>query len=256
MGITRVCCIAASRYQRLGQPQSARHLKIGTDVVSPYTGTLGSSANNPLSGNPAIELYCDDFNNGVSSSGWTVNITALSSTGALTNVAGYANNAARFETTSGGLNVPSNGLTFPSASALYDEMVWLFTQMGDPGISNGDKEDIQEAVWFMTGTGTPTTEQSGATKTYLQWINAAQTNYQDTAAQDAAAGYSDPNYGLWEVVTDTANATNKAFGGSSQQEFLAYTATPEPATFVLIGSALLFGAIVARRRKASEAEKA
>ena len=257
------------------------NLQIGSDLISPYTGTLGSSATNPLSNNPAVELYCDDFNNGVNSSGWTVNLTGFTSAGALTNVAGYSTDAARYETSSGGLNVPSGtaasgvtGFSLPSASALYDEMIWLATQMSDTGISNGDKIDIQEAIWALTGTGTPTQAGAGSytyTYTFSQRILAAQANFADTTStQDHnngvtdgfTSGFLDPNYSYWQVVTETGYANN--YSSSGYQEFLTYSGTgapptittvvsvsPEPATFGLIGCGFLFGAMLVRRRKSS-----
>jgi hypothetical protein len=242
-----------------GQP--AGMLNINGDDVSPYTGTLNGTS---------VELYCDDFNNASSfGTNWSVNITTLSNTGALV---GSANDA-RYETTSGGLNIPGTTtaeqnvtgyIAPPNASDLYDEMIWLVTQMSDPGISNADKEDIQEAVWALTGTNTVTVEESGASKTWQAWVLAAQANYADTNPNQEPS-YGDPNYSLWEIVTDTANTTNKAFN-VGEQEFLTYTgggsapptevaATPEPATFGLLGSALLFGAMLARRRKASATAK-
>lgn len=235
-------------------------------AVSPYTGTLGSSTTNPQTNNPSVELFCDDFaDHSTVNTSWSVNETLVSATGT-----GTADD--RFSTTSGAPNsnnpTYNNATNYPTATTLYEQMAWLFTQMSDTGISQGDRDDIQEAVWEMTGTSgsTPTATQSGATKSAAQWISLAQTYYNASLSTDTSAGYLDPNYNLWYVVTDTANATTKTTG-TGNQEFLAYagssltsvptvvSSTPEPATFGLLGSALLFGAMLARRRKSPPSEK-
>ncbi len=227
----------------------------GTNPVlssaSPYSGTLTLS--NPNSLNGTYTLICDDFADHISVGGtYSADVT---------NVGTGTINAT--DTRYGGS---------ASATTLYDEMAWLGTQM--MGTSNNyDRAAIQEAIWTL-GQGasasynTTWTGVGQETQTYAQWEQDSiyAITYVGSYAVGNAASYLTPAFNNWVVITAT-NATGCTTGttnflggcgnGNVNQEFLAFqtgtnytTGTPEPASFVLIGSGLLAGAFFGRRRMA------
>jgi len=226
-------------------------------VISPYTGVLGGT----YSGSPSrlqsgtgtgVTLFCDDFNDAVSVGNtiqYTVNVVSASANGFTT----AELTDARF----------TNTTLFPSPTNLYDEMAWLATQMTD--VSAGDQTEIQEAIGQMTDTTadksvSPDGTAAGETQNVSQWTADAVKAIAGTGSYftgTTASSYLTPDYSNWEVVTEVGAAGHQS--GSGIQEFLAYSqnpaanhtgvaATPEPASFVLIGSGFLIGALVGRRR--------
>jgi hypothetical protein len=239
----------------------------GGEDISPYTGTLGSSS---------VELFCDDFNDHVAvGNNYQANVN-------------YTNNATQTTQTASGARYSQSdyyNTSMPSGTTLYEEMAWLFTQMEKAGQTSANDVGIQEAVWHMTSTSTsqPATAVSGGTYsgatfdsdantvaaatadytagkslTYAQWITLAQADY-----SLVNSAFLTPNYGGWMIITDATVYSGGHDGNTSgygYQEFLAYNtssgvplaSSPEPATFGLIGGALLFGAMFAKRRKAEK----
>jgi hypothetical protein len=207
--------------------------------ISPYSGSIGSNA---TGGAPdqAAKLFCDDFiDNAVYGTGWAVNVTTVSSSNLSNTRFGSAN---------------ANSI-YGTGTVLYQQLAWLFTQSMQTNQTIANQDAIQEAVWYMTGNGaTPkaTATATGSNKTYLQWITAAQSNYNTNAY-----GYLTPDYSNWLIVTDV-NAKGYT-SGHGNQEFLAYysangvphlsTPTPEPATSALIGLGLLAAGLLKRRSR-------
>lgn len=242
----------------------------GPYAISPYTGTVGGIA---------VTLYCVDFNDDVyyGQQNITVYSTALPTT---------TNTAFQDDTRYGVNNPTTAGAGYPAGTQLYEEMAWLATQMQNTSGANATYNDIaiQEAIWVLTNdknvndglsphnettTGTGTKSDSGVQQSYLAWISDAAADYN----KSNVSGYANLVTSDWSIITAAASAgctvgSNGSTGctpgtagtGNVTQEFLAYasapvaqtnnsgTATPEPDSFILIGSALLFGGIIGRRR--------
>jgi hypothetical protein len=219
--------------------------------VSPYTGTIAGDPNLNNGAASSITLYCDDFTNGVvytsgSDSGqdatWSVNVNSVTSSSL------DGANGGRYET--------ANNL--PTTTTLYEEAAWLAAEVQSASQVTGTQAQItaahdneinaQEALWELTG-GTDPNQNAGTGVTGV-------TNIAGWLADATAEYNTEPTgyYSNWFVITETGEAGQT--GG--YQEFLAYSsspisttnssATPEPASFFLIGSGLLVGAAVARRR--------
>lgn len=236
-------------------------LSDGNYPVSPYSATIAGTA---------VTLYCDDFQDSIQ---WgqqniTADVTAITATGA----------TLQDDTRYGLNNAPGNA--HPAGTQLYEELAWLATQAGNTSGANANANDIaiQEAMWTLTNlssdpsphnettTGSGTMGDGGVQQSYLSWISDAQSDYNTTAS-----GYTSLVASDWYIVTAVSSAgctvgSNGSNGctpgtagtGSVTQEFLAYSSgpmsvttqnssTPEPASFLLLGSALLIGAGVGRR---------
>jgi hypothetical protein len=233
------------------------NLNVGGYIMSPYTGVLGGTytggtltsggasgngyyTGGTLTGGSAITLFCDDFNDGASLNQQYVSENV--STGSAGGFTSAEIATGRFA-------------LLPAATTLYDELAWLATQM--QGATYGNEVQIQEAIWQLTDTTanksvSPTSSAgTGQTQTYSQWMADAAADWNKTVT-----GYLTVNYAGWEIVTQTSAADQQS--GLGTQEFLAYqggpgtvvtqSAVPEPASFLLIGSGLLAGAVFGRRR--------
>ena len=249
----------------------------GSVPIGPYSGTLNGSP---------VTLYCDDFIDNINygQQNVTVYSTALPTT---------TNAAFQADTRYAVANPTTAGAGYPAGTQLYDEMAWLATQMQNTSGTNSTYNDIaiQEAIWTLTNdanvnegqspqnqttTGTGTKSDAGVQQSYLAWIADAAADYN----QSNVAGYANLVTGDWTIVTAVSSAgctfgSNGSAGctpgtagtGNVTQEFLSFTsgpinettssgpAAPEPATSVLIGSGLLMGALVARRRRNTKSDK-
>jgi hypothetical protein len=202
--------------------------------MSPYSGTVDGTTQ---------RLNCVDFFHEVSiGEVWTASITNLG--------AAIANNSLLSNTRDGS----SGGYaSLSDVLKIYMEAAWLTDQYAaNPATSPNQSIAIQTAIWSIVDNG-PTNPASlqyantgdfwsnGQVSTIVNtgvgstgyWIDQAQTQY---ATQ--AAGY----YNKFNILTGTGTP------GASAQEFIY--STPEPGTFVLIGSGLigLVGFVRTRRR--------
>ncbi len=236
--------------------------------ISPYTGTVGGLT---------VTLYCDDFNDNINYG--QQNITAYS-----TALPTTTNAAFQADTRYAVANPTTAGAGYPAGTQLYEEMAWLATQMQNTTGTNATYNDIaiQEAIWTLTDdknvndgqspqnqttTGTGTRSDAGVQQSYLAWIADAAADYDHTNV----SGYANLVTADWSIITAVGSAgctigSNGSTGctpgtagtGAVTQEFLAYsptvgqngsqTATPEPASWILIGSGLLAGGLIGRRR--------
>ena len=234
--------------------------------ASPYSGVLGGTYNAQgvlqTGTGSAVTLICDDFNDSSSlnvANGYASVVTNVGSGPGTVNAALNAT-----DTRYGGAT------GYPAATTLYDEMVWLATQLVSTSNAS-DQVEINEAIWQMTdptGHTSPTTTYTAETQSYSEWMADAKYAVAGTGAYTTgttAANYLTPTYSNWYVITDTATVgctlgSGTGCTGTSYQEFLAYynstspgsttgkTVAPEPASFVLIGSGLLVGGLIGRRR--------
>jgi PEP-CTERM motif len=187
----------------------------GAYYVSPYFGLMSSNGQNSL-----VTLFCDDFNNDVTwNQTWQAYVTPLSSSN-LSNTR-YGNSA----------DVALLLGTDPyyaiySAAQLYAQAAWLTTQFDQYLPNNpGQVIALQYAIWDLFDPNAPTNAGAQA------WILQAELNYGSMNLND------------FEIVT---NVGPLCLTGQVQ-EFIV--PTPEPGTFVLLGSGLL-GLLFLARRKA------
>jgi hypothetical protein len=253
----------------------------GSYAISPYSGTVGGTT---------VQLFCDDFNDNVN---WgQQNITAYqTSLTASTTVLdgqtrfGDANPSTANASYPAGTTLydemawlATQMLAVSGSDATYNETaiqeaIWTLTndKNVNDGLSPRNEATTQSGTYGDTGV-----EQS-----YLAWIADAKADYTGNVQ-----GYASLVTGNWSIVTAVASAgctvgsgtaysknggvsactPGTAGTGTVTQEFLAYSGgtptidqgglgnpAPEPASFVLIGSGLLAGAVFARRRKRSNA---
>ncbi len=264
--------LQASTTLTMSNPLVTSGLSDGSDAVSPYTGYLANYGN----GTTAINLYCDDAADTIAPpNSYTADVTAVTAAGLGSNTRfGSATGAS--DATGSVLN--KDGITgaLPTGVNLYEDLAWLYTQMAGYKANNAsdtaDYIGMQEAAWDLTSTVGPQDYTTQA----AEWVNLAlkyAASNPTTGTQESVTVGStttkltvyQANYANWVVITPVSAVGCTAGGGtgcstSNQvgQEFLANigtgsvtggSATPEPATFGLFGSALLFGGILARRRR-------
>jgi len=174
-----------------------------------YVGTYLASY---YPGGPQIDVFCVDFYHEISPGQiWTANFTGLGS-GNLSNT-----------------RLGLAGWSYSSALLTYQGEAWLASQFAKPANHSNDTwVGLSHAMWYLTsGNG-------GLLDSYsIPWLNALA-----TAQLNNFYGMSFAN---WSVVTDVTatglGTANKP--GPGTQEFLTMTATPEPATLLLLGTGLL-----------------
>jgi hypothetical protein len=246
----------------------------GNYAISPYTGTVNGTT---------VSLYCDDFNDNIyyGQQNVTVYSTALTANSAsIDDDTRYGvNNAPNSSYTAGtqlynelawlttqmraqsGNNATTNDIAI-------QEAIWTMTNDTSGPDGAGPHNASTELSGSALTNATDTTAQG-----YLNWITDAQNaNTNGFAAQ---SGYATLVSSDWYIVTAVGSAgctigSNGSNGctpgtagtGDVTQEFLAYysgngglltsnvagSSTPEPASFFLIGSGLLAGSILIRRR--------
>jgi hypothetical protein len=251
----------------------------GNYAISPYSGTVGGTT---------VQLFCDDFNDNVNWGQQNITAYQTSLTASATTLDGQTRYGDANPSTAGASYpagttlydemtwLATQMLAVSGTSATYNETaiqeaIWTLTN--DKNVNDGSSPHNK------TTTQTGTYGDAGVEQSYLAWIADAEADYGGNAA-----GYASLVTGNWSIVTAVASAgctvgsgtayskysgvsacTPGAAGtGSVTQEFLAYSggtptinqgglgpSTPEPASFLLIGSGLLAGAVFARRKAGS-----
>jgi hypothetical protein len=178
-----------------------------------YVGTYLASY---YPGGPQIDVFCVDFyheiNNGQI---WTANFSGL---------------------TSGNLSSTRLGLAgLGNAAALgkYQDEAWLASQFGlAANQNNAAQVGIAHAMWALTSGNVGLIDAYSSP--FLTALGIARFN-----------NYYGMSFADWSVVTDV-NAKGEGLYGQpltqyadGTQEFLTRTATPEPATLLLLGTGLL-----------------
>ena len=188
--------------------------------VGPYQADIGGSSTPTL-------VYCDAFNDQVNTNGWTAYVTT--SPFANSTVSTNLQNTLAYH-----LGGPTPTLTDLQGYVKdYQEIAYLTTQYAT---NTQDWAGIATAIWSFFGQGAPVVSGSGPTST-AYWVN------------QAALHYTSINTTGITIYTPTLNSSNNL----TSQEFVTYTATPEPSTFAIFGfgTALLALGFFRSRRKAS-----
>ncbi|HEU5021823.1 MAG TPA: PEP-CTERM sorting domain-containing protein [Bryobacteraceae bacterium] len=247
----------------------------GGYAISPYTGTINGTQ---------VTLYCDDFNDSIQFGQQNIQVYKTALTAPAADLASQTRYGV--DNPSSNSSYPS-GLTLYEEMAwlatqmqhtgttndkAIQEAIWQLTDA--PGGNTAPNNSHYNY-------GTASAGDTGTAQSASHWIQDAQ-NYisgysatSGTSSWGYASHYEDLVLGDWYIVT-AVNAAGCTTGyhnpsgcnpdgssgwGSTTQEFLAYipgtsgatppppSGVPEPATFVLIGSGLVAGAVL-RRRKA------
>ncbi len=235
-------CSAAHASTSFSFPNLNGVLYSAGEPIGPYAGSLGGAA---------VTIFCDDFNDNVPvPTTYNVDVTAANATDLSLTRFGSAN----------------YNTAYAAGTTLYEQIAWMFTQMVSPGESQANQIAIQEAVWHMTSStpsavSTVSLAKTGANLTYLQWITAAQSDYNKTVS-----GFTTPNFSNWMILTDVANASTKTVG-TGNQELLAYyttsgpptnnsvSSTPEPGTSTMLAGGIALVFLGTRRRSLNGAGK-
>ncbi|MBT8397189.1 MAG: hypothetical protein HKO65_03935 [Gemmatimonadetes bacterium] len=181
-------------------------------IVGPYKGTLLTPTNANMT------LYCVDFYRRVMTG--TITAEALS----LSNPGNFPVSQRWGSTTT----------YSPVALANFQQAAYLASMFhqftGQPGQAAAWRA-IHGAIWTLVSGVPATISTDPDVMTYLAMANAGYQSYGD--------------YHDWRLLKTTAVNGNE-FGTS--QHFLVQTVSPEPQTYVLLGSGLLFLVFVGRRR--------
>lgn len=172
--------------------------------VGPFTGTVLSDPTRPT-----INLFCVDILNSVHfGQTWT---------GVFTNL-----NSNDFSATRHGIN----------AKESYQKAAYLASMYKYGGVQTSQWGGIQAAVWNLLNPGNPNGGANPAANTSeAYWLAQADSWY-------LGGGAKTFDFSRWSIVTDVDAAG--VVSGRGTQEFLTdTTATPEPETWILMGTGVL-----------------
>jgi hypothetical protein len=224
--------------------------------LSPYTGTLSQTVGG-VTTSSSLTLYCDDLNN-TFPTGANENVNVTQVTGSLTNT--------KFDTqnpTGASGNLSGTSIPIPAGTTLYEEEAWLFTQIMNLPTGTGSTANmtaLTEAAWELTSNNLTSAEDTNA----KPWLTAAYNAVTSAGTNGSSVNgvvLHSATYADWFILTDPNYANNDSSSGN--QEFMAYSAgtmqttqqaTPEPATFWLLGGGLLLSGAFVRRRALSAAK--
>jgi len=171
--------------------------------VGPFWGTVTSDPTKPK-----IDLYCIDVLNSIRfGHAWLANLTNLAS---------------------GDLSLTRHG---DAKLGKYQRAAYLASMYNAPGIQSNMWGGIQSAIWNLLNPGQPnggTNVSSNSTEAY--WLARADVWIQNSAAVQTF------DFSRWTIVTDVSAAGNVS--GTGTQEFLTTGITPEPETWLLMGTGL------------------
>ncbi len=181
--------------------------------VGPYEGTLLSIGADPTSA--AISLYCVDFQNYA--------LPGRLVTASVSTLGGGNTSLTR---------LGASGLVNYKKAAFLSSLFNSYESVTEfSGLSQRDAwSGLHAAIWSFTSGGGP----YGGDPYYMAFRDYANDNY---------LGYG--RYGRWSVLT-TQSVDHPRMRDS--QEFLVETVTPEPQTYILLASGLVFLVAFGRRR--------
>lgn len=171
--------------------------------VGPFWGTLTSDPTKPR-----IDLYCIDVLNQIRwGHTWTANFSSLA----------------------GDLSLTRHG---NAKLAEYQKAAYLASMFTLPGVTATQWGGIQTAMWNLLNPGYPHGGTNAAVSTTeAYWLARANMWYNSGGAQNF-------DFSRWTVVTDVG-AAGLASGGGTQEFLTTANVTPEPETWVLMGTGLL-----------------
>ena len=184
--------------------------------VGPYEGTLLMVGADPT--NAPMSLYCVDFlHYAVANKVVTAKVSNIGS-----------GNVSAARLGAAGLDAYKKAAFLASMFSSYTAVA-QFSALSQAAAFSG----IHAAIWYYTSGGGPYTGDPY----WMAFKDYAEANYMSYGG-----------YGGWSVLTTQSVADN--FRVQDTQEFLVQTSTvtPEPQTYVLLGSGLLFLVFVGRRR--------
>ncbi len=178
--------------------------------VGPFSGTITSDPTRPV-----IDLFCVDVLNSISwGQVWTANFTNLAS---------------------GDLSRTRQG---NARLAEYQKAAYLASLFNSSGVTINQWGGIQSAMWDLLNPGAGGAALTNSAET--AWLGVANTWF-------ANGGASTFDFSRWTIVTDVNAAGVKS--GRGAQEFLTQAGvTPEPETWVLMGTGLVLIVGFATRR--------
>lgn len=184
------------------QPKGQNQVTALGYYVGPFWGTVTSDPTKPT-----IDLFCVDVLNSISwGQNWTANLTNLAS---------------------GSLSLTRHGNAKLGA---YQRAAYLASLFTSSGVSTAQWGGIQSAIWQLLNPGSPNGGTNVSTNTSeAYWMAQANTWHSNGGAQNF-------DFSRWTIVTDVG-AAGRAQGGGTQ-EFLTTGITPEPETWVLMGTGL------------------
>lgn len=190
---------------------------VGSEAVGPYDLSINGVT---------VQAMCmDDFLTNPVGSKWNANVTAV--------------NGSSFSNTYLGMSGDKNTIGWSSTSytdkQMYSIEAYLFNELVQP---NANRRDIQQAAWDIMDANS--------------WVGDYYGN-QDVMSilSDALANYSTFDTTGYQIVTDVNG--NGVWRGN--QEFMIHTsATPEPATFALMGGGLFAAGALRFMRRKKQAE--
>jgi hypothetical protein len=188
-----------------------------------------------LDGAPAIPMFCVDFNN-------------YAIQGAMVNIDTAANiSDTRFGTTTDTTTFATFSNLGITALQRYVMAAWLTTQFNIPnGNMDPDNVGIQSAIWNLlnvTGSGVAPVVGNEST-----WINNAK-NWLTNPADAIAVSTITSELRIYTDVRVAGLSIPQRYGPDTDgQEFIGLTPTPEPVTYLLLGSGMLLMAGIGRRK--------
>ena len=178
----------------------------------PYVGALGYAGTNP------VNIYCVDlYQQTASGARITANVQNLSDPTGLVGPLNY-----------GGSNLQAD----------LQKAAWLTTKFWNPA-NAADWKGIHYAIWSLTS-GIGLVGADAYLVSARGWIDAAEANYM---------GYGD--YSDWSLLTFESGYFEARPGwtvGAAQSMLVQSTVTPEPETYLLMATGLIFLAFFGRRR--------
>ncbi len=172
--------------------------------VGPFQGTVLSDPTRPT-----INLFCVDVLNHINwGQKWSGTFTRVSS-----------NN---YDATRHGLG----------AKVQYEKAAYLASMYRAPGISTSQWGGIQSAVWNLLNPGNPNGGVNPlVNSTEAYWLAQANTWHTN-------GGASNFDFKRWSIVTDVG-AAGMVQGGGTQEFLTDTTVSPEPETWILLGTGVM-----------------